>query len=56
MRFSGKGQETLTNLVTVIFENKVKYEAFEDVSKFYGLDIDLLKAPGTSQQFDIDSH
>ena len=45
MRFSGKGQETLTNLATVIFENEVKDEAFEDVSKFYGLDIDLLKAP-----------
>ena len=45
MRFSGKGQETPTNLATVIFENEVKDEAFEDVSKFYGLDIDLLKAP-----------
>ena len=45
MQFLGKGQETLTNLATVIFENKVKDEAFEDVSKFYGLDIDLLKAP-----------
>ena len=45
MRFSVKGQETLTNLTTVIFENEVKDEAFEDVSKFYGLDIDLLKAP-----------
>ena len=44
MRFSGKGQETLSNLATVIFENEVKDEAFEDVSKFYGLDIDLLKA------------
>ena len=45
MRFSGKGHETLTNLASVIFENEVKDEAFEDVSKFYGLDIDLLKAP-----------
>ena len=45
MQFSGKGHETLTNLASVIFENEVKDEAFEDVSKFYGLDIDLLKAP-----------
>ena len=44
MRFSVKGQETLINLASVIFENEVKDEAFEDVSKFYGLDIYLLKA------------
>ena len=44
MQFLGKGHETLTNLASVIFENEVKDEAFEDVLKFYGLDIDLLKA------------
>ena len=35
MRFSVKGQETLTNLTTVIFENEVKDEAFEDLITNY---------------------
>ena len=44
MRFAGKGQETLTHLATMIFDRDVEDETFEAVSKFYGLDIDILKA------------
>ena len=44
MRFAGKGQETLTHLATMIFDRDVQDETFEAVSKFYGLDLDILKA------------
>ena len=44
MRFAGKGQETLTHLATMIFDRDVQDETFEAVSKFYSLDLDILKA------------
>ena len=43
MGFTDKRQETLTNLANLIFESSVENEAFEAFSKFYVLDIDLLK-------------
>ena len=44
MRFAGKGQETLKHLATMIFDSDVQDETFEAVSKFYSLDLDILKA------------